>query len=130
MDTLYSWTARRAGAAITVEHSCGKLVGVRNIAVSPQGIVTADHDDYGPLVLDTSPHRDATTERVNTGVSDLFFNHEQACEAYRFDMASNATPYIMPKLSEAADGFKCALRQAGIAPPTTEALVRDFLGRL
>lgn len=127
MDTLYSWTARRAGAAITVEHSCGKLVGVRNIAVSPQGIVTADHDDYGPLVLDTSPHRDATTERVNTGVSDLFFNNEQACEAYRLDRDDQDRTN---RMREAAESMQCALRAEGIVPPTVDALWRDFERRL
>lgn len=28
MDTLYSWTAKRSGASITIEHSCGRITGV------------------------------------------------------------------------------------------------------
>lgn len=31
MDTLYSWNAYRAGAAITIAHSCGKVTGVAMI---------------------------------------------------------------------------------------------------
>lgn len=127
MDTLFSWTARRAGPAITVEHSCGKLVGVRNIAVSPLGTVTADHDGYGPLVLDTTPHRDAFAERVNTGVSDLFFNNEQACEAYRLDADDQGRTNAM---RDAAESFQYALRAAGIAPPTVDALWTDFERRV
>jgi hypothetical protein len=28
MDTLYSWSARRAGGRITVKHSCGKISNI------------------------------------------------------------------------------------------------------
>lgn len=35
MDTLYSWKARRAGGRITIEHSCGKVVGVDSIEPDP-----------------------------------------------------------------------------------------------
>lgn len=31
MDTLYNWIAKRAGGKITIEHSCGKVVGVDRI---------------------------------------------------------------------------------------------------
>lgn len=30
---LYSWTAIRSGAAITISHSCGKVVNVSGIGV-------------------------------------------------------------------------------------------------
>ena len=33
MDTLYSWNAKRAGAGITITHSCGKITGIQEIAV-------------------------------------------------------------------------------------------------
>ncbi len=28
MDTLYSWSARRSGGRITIEHSCGKIANI------------------------------------------------------------------------------------------------------
>lgn len=127
MDTLYSWTAKRAGAAITVEHSCGKLANVAGLSVDPHGRVLAAHPEYGTLVLDTTPHRDATTLRVNTGVSDLFFNNEQACEAYRLDLDDQDRTN---RMRDAAEAMQSALRAAGIVPPTVDALWRDFERRL
>lgn len=28
MDTLYSWSARRSGGRITIDHSCGKIANI------------------------------------------------------------------------------------------------------
>lgn len=123
MDTLYSWTAYRAGAGITVQHSTGRIVGVREIRTDRWGQVRAErgggHDD---VVLSTAPHRDAETDSVNAGISDLFFNHEQACEAYRGDDPQAA--------ADAVEGFRAMLRAAGLVPPTADALWSDFAARV
>lgn len=29
--TLYSWSAKRAGASITIDHSCGKITNIKLI---------------------------------------------------------------------------------------------------
>ena len=127
MDALYSWTAKRAGAAVTVEHSTGKITGIDNIEPNRLGQVIAQHRDGRAFVLATAPHQDAETDRVNGGVSDLFFNNEQACEAAQEagypDEPSEA-------MVEAAKGFQIMLRAAGLAPPTVAALWRDFLDRV
>jgi hypothetical protein len=34
MDKLYSWTIRRAGAGLTIAHSCGKITNV--VTVEPE----------------------------------------------------------------------------------------------
>lgn len=36
-NKLYAWSARRAGAGITVTHSCGKIVNVDEIILNDQG---------------------------------------------------------------------------------------------
>ena len=46
MDKLYSWTAKRAGAGITITHSCGRITGVASIA--PENIC----ERFDPLILD------------------------------------------------------------------------------
>lgn len=40
-NKLYSWSARRAGAGITISHSCGKIVNVDEITVNSGGEVIA-----------------------------------------------------------------------------------------
>lgn len=129
MDTLYTWQAKRAGAAITITHSTGKITGVAEIAVDDQGRVRAHvpGKEMFDLQLSTAPHQDATTDSVSNGVSDLFFNNEQACEAYR-DAADPTEPSLT--MTEAAEGFQTMLRGAGIVPPTVDALWRDFLDRV
>jgi hypothetical protein len=42
MDTLHEWKARRAGGRITIEHSCGKIVGFDVIQLE-EGLVVATH---------------------------------------------------------------------------------------
>lgn len=34
MDKLYSWKIKRSGAAMTIEHSCGRITGV--LVVEPR----------------------------------------------------------------------------------------------
>lgn len=36
-NKLYAWSARRAGAGITITHSCGKIVNVDEIILNDQG---------------------------------------------------------------------------------------------
>lgn len=42
--TLYSWTAVRSGAAITVTHSCGKVVNVTGIGVIDGKVLASKAD--------------------------------------------------------------------------------------
>lgn len=126
MDTLYTWTAKRSGPSMTVKHSCGSLSGVTGITTDRFGRVIAEHPTYGDLQLSTAPHQDAEADRVNTGVSDLFFNLENACAAYR-DNHPTGRPAA---LESAARDFQYMLRAAGIVPPTVAALVADFLARV
>lgn len=44
MDKLYSWTAVRAGAGITVKHSCGKIVNVATIQPESGAVVATGGD--------------------------------------------------------------------------------------
>lgn len=44
MDTLYSWSARRAGGRITVTHSCGKVPHIDTIAPENGNIVATAAD--------------------------------------------------------------------------------------
>jgi hypothetical protein len=39
MDMLYSWRARRAGAGITITHSCGRVVNVESIQVTDGRVI-------------------------------------------------------------------------------------------
>ena len=41
---LYSWTAVRSGAAITVTHSCGKVVNVSGIGVIDGKVLASKPD--------------------------------------------------------------------------------------
>lgn len=130
MDTLYSWRAYRSGGAVTVEHSTGK-VACSGLSVDRFGRVLAQRVD-GPvgadLLLAVVPERGAEVETVSTGVSDLFFNFEQASGQVLYDAAFN--PTAQPGLAEAARSFQFMLRAAGICPPTIDALVRDYCGRV
>src|SRR5688572_9226956 len=130
MDNLYSWTAKRSGPAITIKHSCGGVSGVTGITTDRFGRVIAEHPTYGDLQLSTAPHQDAETDRVNPGVSDLFFNNEQACEAYRDAEMGAGDDEPSEAMNEAAKGFQYMLRAAGLVPPTVAALWADFLGRV
>lgn len=42
MDTLYSWSAKRAGGRITVTHSCGKVANVDTIMPIGGKVVATD----------------------------------------------------------------------------------------
>lgn len=131
METLYSWQARRAGAGITLSHSTGKIVNVTSISVNEGGQVVAVAPSLAePVMLSTQPHRDAETERVNMGVSDLFFNNEQACEAYRDADGFGEGDEPTEAMVEAAETFQTTLRAAGLMPPTVAALWADFAGRV
>lgn len=130
MDTLYSWSAKRSAAAITVAHSCGKLAGVTGITTDRFGRVVAEHPEFGDLQLSTAAHRDAETDTVNGGISDLFFNHDQVCEAYRACDVLDERDQPTAPMREAAEGFQTMLRAAGVVPPTVAALVADFAKRL
>lgn len=44
MDTLYSWSAKRAGGRITVTHSCGKVANVDTIKPENGRVVATDKD--------------------------------------------------------------------------------------
>lgn len=44
MDTLYSWSAKRAGGRITVTHSCGKIANVDTIAPRDGKVIATDKD--------------------------------------------------------------------------------------
>lgn len=44
MDTLYSWSAKRAGGRITVTHSCGKIANVDTISPKDGKVVAIDKD--------------------------------------------------------------------------------------
>jgi len=44
MDRLYSWEAKRAGAAITITHSCGKIVGITGITRQGNKVVAVGGD--------------------------------------------------------------------------------------
>ena len=39
MNTLYSWKIRRAGAGMTITHSCGKIVNVAEIEADGDRII-------------------------------------------------------------------------------------------
>ena len=54
MNTLYSWKIRRAGAGMTISHSCGKVVNVSEIEAIGDTIVatTATGNQF---VLATPP---------------------------------------------------------------------------
>lgn len=41
MDILYSWTAYRSGASMTIEHSCGKITGVDSIGCVNGEVIAA-----------------------------------------------------------------------------------------
>ena len=56
MDTLYSWSARRAGGRITITHSCGKVVGIDTIEPDAEGKVIATRHDGTKFYLAAVPH--------------------------------------------------------------------------
>lgn len=41
MDKLYSWRIKRSGAAMTIEHSCGRITGVLLIEPMDGNIVAS-----------------------------------------------------------------------------------------
>jgi hypothetical protein len=41
IPVLYSWSIRRSGAAMTITHSCGRVVNVVDIWMTPGGRVIA-----------------------------------------------------------------------------------------
>lgn len=41
MPILYSWSVRRSGAAMTINHSCGRVVNVERIEPNATGEVIA-----------------------------------------------------------------------------------------
>lgn len=125
METLYSWSLRRAGAKMTLTHSCGKITGVDTVAPNANGVVVARKGDQ-EWRLASPPFTNRGGSHVNTGVSDLFFNYEDACEAMRADNAAVRAQ----RLGAAADSFRVMLECAGLPAPTSDALVADFLGRV
>lgn len=56
MDTLYSWSARRAGGSMTVRHSTGKIVGIDTIEPDTDGKVIATKNDGTKFYLAAVPH--------------------------------------------------------------------------
>lgn len=120
MTALYSWIARRAGAGITIEHSCGKITGVIEIAPNENGQLIAWRGGGETYMLATPPSLRA--DRVNTGVSDLFFNFADAGPAFNEENDTAALAV--------AEDFRTMLRAAGIAPPSAAALVADFRKRV
>ena len=123
METLYSWSARRAGAKMTLTHSCGKIPGVDRIGPNENGQIVALKGEQG-YILATPPHLHA--EHVNTGVSDLFFNYEEAVDAYGNDDDAEQQRAMLA----AAESFRTMLGCAGMAKPSAQALVDDFLKRV
>jgi hypothetical protein len=123
MDTLYSWQARRSGAKITLFHSCGKIPGVDKIGPNENGQIVAVKGEQA-YYLATPPHLHA--DYVNAGVSDLFFNYEEATGAY-----GKETDYEQARaMIAAAESFRVMLGAAGIAPPSAAALIADFHKRV
>lgn len=123
MDILYSWSARRSGAAITVTHSTGKVV-VAEISVDRRGHVLAQRLGGSEVLLLAVPAADDFAPRVSNGVSCLFSEYGPAVAAFvsdRFDAGH--------RLREAAAAFQSRLRAVGVCPPTVGALVADFVGR-
>lgn len=57
MNTLYSWSARRAGGRITVTHSCGKIAQIDTIEPDAEGRVIATRSDGSKFYLAAVPHR-------------------------------------------------------------------------
>jgi len=51
MDKLYSWTIRRAGAAVTVSHSCGKITGIT--LVEPEWVHETPQADAARVIVAT-----------------------------------------------------------------------------
>lgn len=123
METLYSWKARRSGPKMTIFHSCGKIPGVDVIAPNENGQVVAVKGEQAYL-LATPPHLAA--EYVNMGVSDLFFNYEEATAAYGKDDDAEQERAMLA----AAESFRAMLGAAGMAKPSATALVDDFLKRV
>lgn len=131
METLYSWKARRSGGRITIAHSCGRVSNIDEIAPNENGqiiaVQAAGQASNSPpgkaYMLATPPHLAA--DHVNAGVSDLFFNLEQATEAYGRTEGDDDTLMLA-----AAEEFRTMLRCAGIAPPSAAALVADFRKRV
>ena len=123
METLYSWSARRWGPKMTVFHSCGKIPGVEKIAPNENGQVVASKGEQMYL-LATPTHLGA--DYVNTGVSDLFFNFDEAVEAYRKDDDAEQERAMLA----AAESFRTMLGAAGMAKPSAAALVADFCKRV
>lgn len=57
METLYSWTARRAGASITITHSTGKITGIEKIEPSGDGrVIATDTSGQKQYVLAAPSH--------------------------------------------------------------------------
>lgn len=54
MNTLYSWSAKRAGNNITIEHSCGRITGI--LTIEARLVRPVYHADSVPMVVAT--HRD------------------------------------------------------------------------
>lgn len=123
MDVLYSWTARRSGANMTLIHSCGKIAGIREIAPNGNGqlIATKGEQQY---MLATPPF--LSPDQVSIGASDLFFNFEDAVAAFRLEEDEDRDAAML----RAAEDFRTMLSGAGIAPPAASALVADFVGRV
>lgn len=51
MKTLYDWSARRAGAGITITHSTGKITGVDSVCVEDGIVVACKGDERYALVI-------------------------------------------------------------------------------
>ena len=124
MDTLYSWDAKRSGAGLSISHSCGKITGVAAIHRDPHGGVQAILPDHTKFKLDCTPELSVNAPFVSTPVSDLFFNYEPACEAYRLDEDREN------RMRDAGETFVSLLRGMGVCPPTIDALWADFDGRV
>ena len=70
--TLYSWTAIRAGAGITITHSCGKVVNVTGIGAI-DGKVLASKADGSTFELHVPAHVPAplgATENIGSVAPD------------------------------------------------------------
>ena len=71
--------------------------------------------------------------KINTGISDLFFNHEPMIEAYAaWELEDEGSPafWISPDVLNATMEFMEMLAKAGVEIDfTTDDLIADFYAR-
>lgn len=67
-------------------------------------------------------------ERVDTDISDLFFNHDLSeCKLFNKGVFEG---YDEDKLRQEAELFLASLSRLGVHTPSSDALIRDFYDRI